>query len=397
MTVLATDGTAAARRGRWAVAAMFLANGFVTGSWAPQIPQLIPRHGIGEAVLGLLLLGLGIGAVGAMTFAGRLIAIYGTRPVLCGFALAIIPALPAVVYAPSLATVAVAIAALGGIMGVMDVSMNAQAVEVERRMARAIMSSSHGFWSLGAAIGSGSGGWLIARLGAEGHAVLAAAVVAVLVAGAMPFLTPGDPPAPRVSGERRALLPRDPLLWLLGVMALFSMVPEGAVIEWSALYLADELGAAVSITGLGVAFLTGAMAVLRFAGDAVRNRFGAVRTLRVSALIGAAGLALAAAAPGPWVAIVAFALAGVGVANMVPILFSAAGNHPGLAAGAGIALVTLMGYSGILVAPASIGWVAEHSGFRLTFAALGVMLVVVAFLARQARAADIGPSNRPSA
>lgn len=382
------DGMAVARRGRWAVAAMFLANGFVTGSWAPQIPLLIPRHEIGEAVLGLLLLGLGIGAVTAMTFSGRLIALYGTRPVLCGFALAIIPTLPAVVFAPSLAVVAPAIAALGGIMGVMDVSMNAQAVEVERRLGRAIMSSSHGFWSLGAAIGSGSGGWLIARLGAEGHALLAAAAVAVLVLGAMPFLTPGDPPATRSTGERRTLLPRDPVLWLLGMMALFSMVPEGAVIEWSALYLADELGAAVSVTGLGVAFLTGAMAVLRFAGDAVRNRFGAVRTLRVSALIGAAGLVLAATAPGPWVAIAAFALAGVGVANMVPILFSAAGNHPGLAAGAGIALVTMMGYSGILVAPASIGWVAENAGFRLTFAALGGMLAVVAFLAGQARSAD---------
>lgn len=387
MATTAADGLAAARRGRWAVAAMFLANGFVTGSWAPQIPLLIPRHGIGEAVLGLLLLGLGIGAVTAMTFAGRLIALYGTRPVLVAFAVAIIPTLPAVVFAPSLPVVTVAIAALGGIMGVMDVSMNAQAVEVERRLSRAIMSSSHGFWSLGAAIGSGIGGGLIARLGSDGHALTAAGVVAVLVLGAMPFLTPGDPPAPRLPGKR-GLLPRDPALWLLGMMALFSMVPEGAIIEWSALYLKDELGAGVSATGLGVAFFTGTMAVLRFAGDGVRNRFGAAATLRWSAVIGAAGMIVAAMAPGPWMAVAAFAFAGIGVANMVPILFSAAGNHPGLAAGAGIALVTMMGYSGILVAPASIGWVAEHAGFRLTYAALGGMLLAVALLAARARAAD---------
>jgi fucose permease len=382
------DGMAAVRRGRWAVAAMFLANGFVTGSWAPQIPLLIPRHDIGEAVLGLLLLGLGIGAVTAMVFSGRLIAVYGTRPVLAAFALAIIPTLPAVVFAPTLATVAVAIALLGGIMGVMDVSMNAQAVEVERRLSRAIMSSSHGFWSLGAAIGSGIGGGLIARLGAEGHALLAAGVVSLLVLGAMPFLTAGDPPAPRVQGERRGLLPRDPALWVLGMMALFSMVPEGAVIEWSALYLGSELGAPTAATGLGVAVFTGTMAVLRFAGDAVRNRLGAVRTLRLSALIGAAGMAAAAVAPGPGTAVLAFAFAGLGVANMIPILFSAAGNHQGLAAGAGIALVTMMGYSGILVAPASIGWVAEQTGFRFTFAALAGMLAVVALLAARARAAE---------
>lgn len=376
------------RRGRWAVAAMFLANGFVTGSWAPQIPLLIPRHGIGESVLGLLLLGLGIGAVTAMTFSGRLIALYGTRPVLCTFAIAIIPTLPAIVLAPSLVPVAMAIAALGGIMGVMDVAMNAQAVEVERRLGRAIMSSSHGFWSLGAATGSGLGGWLIAVLGAEGHAFLAAGVVMTLVLGSMPFLTAGDPPAAATPGRRDALLPSDPALWLLGVLALFSMVPEGAVIEWSALYLADELGTGLSATGLGVAFFTGAMAVLRFMGDAVRNRFGAVRTLRVSALIGAAGLALAAVSPGPVVAIAAFALAGVGVANMIPILFSAAGNHPGLPAGAGIALVTMMGYSGILVAPATIGFVAEQAGFRFTFGGLAGFLLVVALLAGRARAAE---------
>jgi predicted MFS family arabinose efflux permease len=386
------------RRGRWAVAAMFLANGFVTGSWAPQIPLLLPRHGIGEAVLGLLLLGLGIGAVTAMTFSGRLLAARGSRPVLVTFALLIVPTLPLVVLAPTLATAAVAIAALGGILGVMDVSMNAQAVETERRLGRAIMSSSHGFWSLGAAIGSAAGGWAIARIGAEAHALTAAAVAGALVLAAIPNLTPGDPPAPRGEGARRALLPRDPALWVLGMLALFSMVPEGAVIEWSALYLADELGAGTAATGLGVACFTGAMAVMRFAGDGVRNRFGAVATLRASALLGAAGMAAAALAPGPATAVAAFAVAGLGVANMVPVLFSAAGNHPGLAAGAGIALVTMMGYSGILVAPASIGYVAELTGFRLTYAALAGFLLVVGLLAARAAAADgLRPPAPPQA
>jgi MFS family permease len=389
MTALAGAGVelAGVRRGRWAVAALFLANGFTMGAWAPQIPLILPRHGIGETVLGLLILGLGIGAVAAMSFAGRLIALHGTRRVLVAFALLLIPVLPAVVLSPGLWLLAPAMAALGGIVGVMDVSMNAQAVEVERRLGRAIMSSSHGFWSLGAAIGAGSGGWLIDRLGAEGHALLAAGAVAVLVLGAIPGLTAGDPPQAR--GVRRGtLFPRDPALWLLGLLCLFSMVPEGAIIEWSALYLGGQLGAPTAATGLGVAVFTGTMAVLRFAGDAVRNRFGAVRTLRWSALIGAAGLMGAAAAPGPGTAIAAFAFAGIGVANMVPIMFSAAGNHPGLPAGAGIALVTMLGYSGILVAPGTIGYVAEHAGFRMTYGALAVLLVVVGLLAHRARAAD---------
>ena len=138
---------------RWAVAALFMANGFVMGSFAPQIPLLLPRHDITKPQLGLLLLALGIGAVVAMLFSGRIIARFGTRAALSLFALAIVPVLPGVVLAPSVPVLALAMAAMGAMIGCMDVAMNAQAVEVERRLGRAIMSSSHGFWSLGGFVG----------------------------------------------------------------------------------------------------------------------------------------------------------------------------------------------------------------------------------------------------
>jgi MFS family permease len=187
---------------------------------------------------------------------------------------------------------------------------------------------------------------------------------------------------------RTRLVPREAGIWLLGAMALFSMVPEGAVLDWGALYLGQELGAGTLQAGLGFALFSGAMATVRFAGDALRNRFGAVRTLRVSGLIGAGGLMLAALAPAAPVAILGFMLAGFGVANMVPILFSAAGNWPGHAAGSAISAVTMVGYAGILVAPGSIGFFAEHAGFRPTYAALALLLVLVAGLAGRAQAAD---------
>lgn len=381
----------AARRGRWAVAAMFLANGFIMGTWAPQIPLLLPRHGIDEGTLGILILVLGLGAVAAMLFSGRLIARFGVLVVLRFFALAFIPALPAVVYAPNLPLLAAAMALLGALLGCMDVAMNANAVEVERRLGRAIMSSSHGFWSLGGFFGGGLGGWVIAQWGAEGQAIWAASVAGVIVLVAMPFLmadTARPAPVPGEAAVRTALLPRDAALWMLGVLALFSMVPEGAVLDWAALYLQQELGSDLATSGLAFALFSGAMAVMRFAGDGVRNRFGAVATLRWSGLIAAAGMMGAAAAPTDTLAIACFAFAGLGVANMVPILFSAAGNHPGLAPGAGIAAVTMMGYSGILVAPSTIGFVAEHAGFRVTYAALAACLVVVAMLAPRGAAAD---------
>jgi MFS family permease len=380
-----------ARRARWAVAAMFLANGFVMGAWAPQIPLLMPRHNVTESVLGLLILVLGLGAVSAMLFAGRLISLYGGRRVLSLFSLALIPVLPMVVFSPNLWLLALFMAVFGAMAGCMDVAMNAQAVEIERRLDRAIMSSSHGFWSLGGFVGGSAGSYVIARWGSEVQSVATAAVVAAIVLTAMPFLLPAAPKpvvADAVEAPKTRLFPKDFHVWLLGFLALFAMVPEGAVLDWAAIYLQKELGSDVFVSGLGFAFFAGAMAVMRFAGDTVRNRFGAVRTLRVSGLLGAAGMMGGALAPYDWVAIVSFAAAGLGVANMVPILFSAAGNHPRLPSASAISIVTMVGYCGILVAPSSIGFLAEHAGFRPTYAGLSLLLVVVAVLAARATDAD---------
>lgn len=380
-----------ARRARWAVAAMFLANGFVMGAWAPQIPLLMPRHGVAESVLGLLILVLGLGAVSAMLFAGRLISLYGGRRVLSWFGPALIPVLPLVVFAPNLWVLALAMALFGAMAGCMDVAMNAQAVEIERRLHKAIMSSSHGFWSLGGFIGGSAGAWVIAHWGSEVQSVVTAGVVAVVVLAAMPFLLPDRPRAPATAAPtapRTKLFPRDFHVWLLGFLALFAMVPEGAVLDWAAIYLQKELGADVVASGLAFACFAGAMAVMRFLGDTVRNRFGAVRTLRLSGFLGAAGLMGGALAPHDWVAILSFAAAGLGVANMVPILFSAAGNHPRLPSASAISIVTMVGYCGILVAPSTIGFLAEHAGFRPTYAGLALILVVVAVLAARAADAD---------
>ena len=380
---------------RWAVAALFMANGFVMGSFAPQIPLLLPRHDITKPQLGLLLLALGIGAVVAMLFAGRIIARFGTRAALSVFALAIVPVLPGVVLAPSVPVLAVAMAAMGAMIGCMDVAMNAQAVEVERRLGRAIMSSSHGFWSLGGFAGAGLGGLVIARQGAEAHALATAAVAGALILAALPSLPKVATP-PAGTRPHTRLVPRDPALWLLGLISLMCMVPEGAVLDWGALYIQTELGADVASSGLAFSLFAGAMATMRLLGDGVRNRFGAVRTLRYSALVGAVGLMGAALAPTAPVAILAFGIAGLGVANMVPVIFSAAGNHPGMASGAAISFVTMIGYSGILLAPTSIGFIAEATGFRVTFAALACILLLVALLAARASAAETVHAGQPA-
>lgn len=368
---------------------MFLANGFLFGSWAPQIPLLLPRHDITEFTLGLLIFGLGVGAVTAMSFSGRVIARAGSRRALRLFALLAAGTLLLVVLSPNLVLLALSMAVMGAFLGSMDVAMNANAVEAERQLGRAIMSSSHGFWSLGGFIGGGLGGTVIARLGAESHALLATAATLAVILAAMPFLVTEPGRAASEPGRRqRGAWPKGWPIYILGLLALFCMVPEGGVLDWAALYLTREHGANLQTASLAFSVFAGTMAIVRFLGDAVRNRFGAVMTLRVSALIAAAGMAGASLAASPLIAIACFGLSGLGIANMVPIVLSAAGNHPGASAGSGIATVSMMGYSGILFAPSAIGLAAEYVGYRAAYFVLALMLLAVAALAGRVAAAD---------
>ncbi|MBK8456517.1 MAG: MFS transporter [Phyllobacteriaceae bacterium] len=380
-------GPNAAQRGRYAIAALFFVNGFLMGSWAPQIPLLLSRLAITETTVGLLILVFGVGAILAMPWAGGLIGQFGSRRAVSWFAPAASFGLAAVALSPNVPAVAMTLFLLGAFAGAMDVAMNANAVEVEKRLGRAIMSSSHGFWSLGGFAGSAVGGPLIAMVGGDGQAIVASFASLAVVLAAAPALV-ADAPHPEEVRARPRGMPRDPAIWLIGLMALFAMTPEGAVLDWSAIYLGKELGAGVEASGLAFAAFSAAMATMRFAGDAVRNRFGAVRTLRLSALSAAAGLLLAALAPNATLAIAAFAFAGIGMANTVPIALSAAGNHPGLSPGAGLAVVTFAGYSGILLAPSVIGWFGERFGFAPVYGVVAAMLIVVALLAGRARAAD---------
>ena len=385
----------AVQRGRWAVAGLFFVNGFIMGAWAPQIPLFLPRHHITEFVLGLLILLVGVGAVGAMLFAGRLIARFGSRNMALLFGTLAAPALPLVVMAPNLTILAPFLVLMGAVVGCMDVSMNANAVEVERRLGRAIMSSSHGFWSVGGFAGGAVGGLALARYGAAAQALGVGAISLCVLAATSQFLwrePAGAAPAIGAPKPKLSLLPSVPALYLLGFMALFAMISEGSVLDWAALYLSKTMATPLTRSGLAYAFYAGSMAVMRFVGDSLRNRFGAVATLRVSGLVSAAGILLAALAPTEGVAISGFALAGLGVANMVPILFSAAGNYPGMNAGAGIAAVTLIGYCGILIAPSAIGFAAETIGYRVTYAVIAGLLVIVALQAARAAAADGKPA-----
>ena len=373
-------------RARLGVALLFLMNGFMMGSWAPMIPEFARRLSLSESALGLVILVFGLGSLACMPVAGSQIARFGSRTVTLAVAAVFVPTLLLITLSNTLWAGIITVFLFGGLTGAMDVAMNANAVEVERNMRRAIMSSCHAFWSLGGLIGAGVGGVLINKIGIYGHSVALTIIAAALLAIAWPRVL-ADRPHPEAERPKGGL-PLTPLPWIIGLMALFSMIPEGAILDWGALYLRNELGASVTLSGFGFAAFSLTMAIMRFAGDLVRDRFGAVRTLQFCSVISILGLLVAGFAPNSLVAIIGFAIAGIGISNMVPIAFSAAGNMPGLAPGIGLSVVTSMGYSGILVAPSAIGFIAEHTGLASVFIGLPLLHVVVLMLSRLARHAD---------
>jgi fucose permease len=368
-------------RARAAVSAAFAANGFAAGSWSPLVPVLMDRLGIDKGDVGFLILAGGTAGLAGLLAAPRLIGRLGSRAVAIAAGLLLAPGPLLMALAPSHAVAALAFVWLFLFLSVMDVAINANGAELERRRGHAVMSSFHGFWSLGAMAAAGAGGFLIARAGATGQTLTAAAVMLGLVAFAATGLVRTAADRPRMRGSGLTAHPR---ILLLGLLALTAFVVEGAIVDWSAVYLRRELGAPVEVSGFGFAAFSAAMLAARFTGDALRRRLGSVRLIRLSALLAGAGYLVAGLGGSLPLVIAGFALTGLGAANLVPLAFSAAARQTALPPGAGIATVTIMGYTGLLLAPALLGNIAEATGFAAIFVALAIPTAALALLAREA-------------
>ncbi|MFJ3671651.1 MFS transporter [Streptomyces sp. NPDC090106] len=359
------------KRARYAVAAAFTVHGAVTGSFATRVPWIQDHASVSAGQLGLALAFPALGASLAMPLAGRISHRLGARNALrllmSLWTLSLV--LPAL--SPNLPTLCLALFVYGASAGMADVAMNALGVEVENRLGRSIMSGLHGMWSAGALIGSAAG-TLAAHLGSDArvHHALAAATLTVLGIVACRWVLDIQPAEDEEPPPRFALPPKSALL--IGAVGFCAVFAEGASLDWSAVYLRDQLETSAGLAAACTTGFTLTMAVARIAGDRIVDRYGSVRTVRASGVLAVLGGLMIVVAPNPATAMAGFALMGLGIAVVVPLCFAAAGrsgSNPSLAI-AGVATIT---YTSGLIAPSAIGTIAQATSLVVSFTLVTVL------------------------
>jgi MFS family permease len=358
-------------RARIATFGIFALNGFTLGMWVVNIPTIKDRTGVDQATLGLFLLVLGGAAWVGMQLAGPAIDRFGSRPVLSWAACALVLTVPGPGFATDATQLVTALAVLGFANGFIEVSMNSQAVVVERVYGRPIMAAFHAFFSLGGLLASVVGGSLIAA-----DVDVRASLLGVTVAGLVVALSlrtsyiAAAPPAP--DAPARGRVPWTSRVLLLGLLAFALLLGEGVAYDWTTVHLRDSLGSSETVAAYAFGAFSATMTIVRLFADRVVERWGPATYVRRAALLGAVGLAGAALAPTPALAIVAWAVFGVGLAGCVPQFFTAAGNVSETASGTYLARVTSMGYLGLLAGPSVIGllthWVPLTTAFVVPIA-----------------------------
>jgi len=359
---------------RSAVGTFFFVLGAAVGSWASRIPEVLSALKIGEGTLGLALLMSALGGLIAMPLAGRLAPRFGTRRLALGAALTMCLTLPMIPLAPRAWVLMATLAIYGASTGVLGVAINALAVHVEGLVARPILSSFHALFSLGCFAGaSGASRLVAAGIGPLASLAGAAALLGVALLLAVPKL----PTAPAGAAARGLSRPPKNLV-ILGGLAFLGFVGEGSMADWSALYLQKSLTAPPSVAALGLAAYSLGMTAGRFMGDRLTRIVGDENVVRGGAGLATAGLVSALILQHPTAAIIGFGMVGMGLANVVPILFRAAAREPGVAPVVGIATASTVGYFGFLIGPPVIGAVAEYSSLSIGLALVATAVACVA-------------------
>jgi MFS family permease len=379
---------------RVVLTAFFALDGFVFAGWVVRIPAVKHQTGASAGALGLALLGVSAGAVITMMLTGRLCRRFGSHPVtvVCGVLLSVSVVLPPLTR--SVPALSLVLLVFGAAYGGINVAMNSAAVDLVAALRRPVMPSFHAAYSLGGMLGAGLGGLVAGHLSPTRHLLGIAALGLLVTAVAGRVLLREDVPGPpdRTRSDRSAAASRPdrrirgPVV-VFGLIALCTAYGEGAIADWGALHLEQDLKAHPGIAAAGYSCFALAMTIGRLSGTALLERLGRTRTLVAGGTTAALGMLLGSLAPSAWAALLGFAVTGLGLANIFPVAVERAGV---LAGASGVAVASTLGYGGMLLGPPAIGFMADWYSLPTALtsvAALAAVAALIGFATRRAAVA----------
>jgi MFS family permease len=372
------------RRAWWGVVGLFLIHGLTVSTWVSRIPSVKAGLHLGDGVFGVSLFGFAVGSMIGIPLSGWYTTRYGSRrtSIVTCIGLCLVVVLPA--FAINAPTLFAALFAFGAILGANDVAMNSQAVSVERLLGSPTMSRFHAMYSLGGIAGATAGGWIASRaVPVKEHFLGTGALFVAFAIAIAPLVI--DARSETGVPKSRVRLRQMPLaLVALCVIGFCIFLSEGAMADWTAVYLRQVLYSGPGMAAAGFAVFSAAMAVFRLAGDAITVWLGAAWTIRAGALVAAFGLAWALLVHDPYWALPGFAMVGAGFSSIIPLVFAAGGRIPHVSEGAGVATVSGIGYLGFLVGPTAIGFISEFTSLRIGLGFVVMLSLLAASLVNAA-------------
>ncbi|MCB0687467.1 MAG: MFS transporter [Saprospiraceae bacterium] len=370
------------RAARWAVSSVFFTNGVLYATYVSRIPDIQISYDLDYRGVGFVLLTGALGSLFAMPFTGGLIGRWGSKPVTLVASFSFCLSVALFMLSPTVIILSIVFFLKGIVAGITDVAMNAQAVLVERNARRPIMSTFHGIFSLGMFVGAGAGTIFISQHVSVLHHLFIMAVAGFLFVISMSRHLIKDDLDVSPEKIKNAKYFNFPSLALvgIGIISFCAMLAEGAMADWSTNFMREVIEASPSLAPVGLSAFSLAMLAGRLIGDQARMYFGDQRLINACSIISLAGLLFIIVGFSAGLAILGFFLAGLGLSVIVPIVYSKAGNTPGIDPGTGISMVTTIGYSGFIVGPPVIGYLADWKGLQIAYLFVLLLLLVMFFL-----------------
>ena len=364
---------------RWGVAMFYFSMGLCFATWASRIPTIKTALHLGEGALGTILFALPVGQLTMMFFSGKLVTRFGSNRILPFSIFMYAFSLTNLGLAQNAWQLGLGLFVFGIFANLTNISVNTQGVYTEGLFKRTIMSSFHGMWSLAGFTGALIGiGMLALELNTYSHFLIVATIMFFLVAFNFKFLIKAKQSV--LHQKKKIFRKPDRSLTLLGVIGFCSMASEGVMFDWSGVYFKEIIKVPGALAVLGYTSFMIMMASGRFLGDGLINKFGRIRVMQISGIMISSGLFIAVFFPFLIPSTIAFMFVGLGVSTIVPTLYSIAGKHPTIPTGEALTAVSGVSFLGFLMGPPVIGYIAELSSLRFSFAFIGIFGFVIALM-----------------